>query len=113
MAASIFARLAVVAGGEAPVELIIVRPGWSSGGAGVIIGAVIGLAAVTDCGGGGAVVGPAGRIIDEDDAGMTVRDVGLTMDPAAVFDPDSGGGAPPFCLIGIDPPARVCCVALA
>ncbi len=76
---------------EASVELIIVRPGWSSGGAGVIIGAVIGLAAVTDCCGGGAVVGPG-----------------------AVFGPDWGGGAPPFCLIGIDPPARVCCnVALA
>ena len=84
MAASRFAGPAVVAGGavEAPVELIIVRPGWSRGGAGVIIGTVIGLAAVTDCCGGGAVVGPAGRIIGDDDAGVIVRDVGLTMDPA-------------------------------
>lgn len=71
-----------------------------------MIGEVVGFA--VDCC-GGEVAGTFERVIGDDDAGVIVRDVGLTIGAIAGFDPDCGGGAPPFCLIGMDPPAMLCC----
>lgn len=70
---------------------------------------IMGLVAIDCVAGAGAAVVPAGRVIGDEDAGGTVRDDGLTMVAVATLDPDGGGGAPPFSLTGLTPPARACC----
>lgn len=86
---------------EDPGELLVGCAEWSIGGAELNIGAIIGLAAVTDWGGGAADV-PAGRTIGDDDAGVIVWGTALDMDAGTPFDCD-GGGALPFDLRGLRP----------
>src|SRR5690348_6788919 len=84
------------------VALIIGRPGWSMGAVCVAIGASIGLAAVTVCGGGAAV------IRTDDAAGAMACVIGVAARAGAAPDCDEGGGAPLPCFTGVIPPARLC-----